>query len=983
MRKYRNKILLAIALAFVFVAMLGITSFALKGEEISITYGSSTGISGSFSSTSTIGGKAITLPKGDTEEGYSFYWITPDGGAYAGGSTVAFYESVSLTPIIVYDVSTAEELYEYCNAFDDSAFASLTKTQLESESITKRFIYIRLLEDIKLTKALQLETSVGSYLNIVLNGQTLTIDKSLDGALGGANFGTRLYGNGTVKYEGTGALACLDSKSAIDAKNELLIGANVYVDAPNATLGKDENDFASSARPMVDIYGTVSCKTILEISNPANRAPVVNIHSPAFLTIYGNTIVSAKNEDGTGNKFVVSIDGGTIVSKAEGISFFAETNATYRITGGSFTFPKSNANDFTLLKSYVDGKASSKLSSDYTTAFSKTCADHKFELVDTYEANCQHGTQEVYRCTTCKTLHYITKDIRTSHDFASIEPTTNQATPTKMGELIKHCAYCGCQDYTFIPYNPMEDDITIKVTTDEGEKTITAKVKDLFEIDDNYVIKGIKSFGDYEASQVIEMTIPAGIKGINISTENSTFKKLIFGSEADIEVVSLAKFTGLESIEISNASHVRFLANCAPNSLVSIKSTKVGAKVSFYDNAFNGKENLKELTFTGLCEYSFGTTSFKGTGITRLELSDNATITFTGDNAFQGSKLEYLYVGRGIKAIDKKPFASANQLQKIVFMDVTSLSDGDFSGVKDGCVVYHHASKLTLGANTFEKCKNIVVYTTADITAGFKDATFTIIKNVKHAYKADEKKATCIENGYIKYVNLDCPCGANEGTEANVYKNVYTSGKPTETYDYKNRTFPKIAHVPSDVPVIRYFDGYTKDGYYVKECVNCKEALTESATVCAPLIKSLGFSVCEDSDGGAMTVKYVLNADILKEFSNSLGADFECGTVVAVREALGDEKPLNDDGSARNGVIKINTTKQSYASLLLKVSSLNEVQKNFSFIMCTYVIENGEISYIQDNEIVKNPSGVSYKEVKELADFMEMIQTPVPASDEE
>ena len=51
--------------------------------------------------------------------------------------------------------------------------------------------------------------------------------------------------------------------------------------------------------------------------------------------------------------------------------------------------------------------------------------------------------------------------------------------------------------------------------------------------------------------------------------------------------------------------------------------------------------------------------------------------------------------------------------------------------------------------------------------------------------------------------------------------------------------------------------------------------------------------------------------------------------------------------------------------------------------MCTYVIENGEISYIQDNEIVKNPSGVSYKEVKELADFMEMIQTPVPASDEE
>ncbi|MBQ8546245.1 MAG: leucine-rich repeat protein [Clostridia bacterium] len=982
MRKYKNKIVLALAFVLLFAAMLATSAFALKGEEISITYATATGIDHSYPSSSTNGGNAVELPKGTTDEGYSYHWVAPDGSAYVGGSSVVFYESVTLTPVIAYDISSAEALYEYARSFSDSHLTSDDLKKMPENGIT-----VRLLDDITLTQAIELNTTLGAYMNIIMNGQTLTVDKSLSGALGGERFGTRFYGTGTVKYEGTGALVRLDSHTTGGASNILVVGANVKIDAPNATLGKDTKEGYFSGYPMINIYGTVNCKTILEVANSVNRKPTINIQSPAFVTLNGDIAVSAKDSEGAGNAFSITVNGGTIVAKSSN-SFFSVADAKYTLKGGSFKF--SYAQDFTSTKEHMGSgcKAAYRLSTSYLTVFSSQCADHKFELADTYAASCQHETQSVYRCTTCKTLVYFTDGDRVAHVFDSSKETKKNPTPTTLGNIVKRCSNCACEDYTFFSYDPMGDNVSVKVDTGDGAtKSETVKVENLFEIDSNYVINGIKDFGDYKASQVVEIIIPAGIKGINIKTDNSTLKKLVFDTGVDIEIISLAKLTGLTSIEIMDVKHVRFFANCAPDSLESIKSEKVGAKVSFLDNAFNGKANLKELVLSGLSEYVFGTTSFKATGITRLELKDNAKLTFTGESAFHSSKLEYLYVGRGITSLDKKPFDSTYYMQKIVFMDLTTLSDGDFSNMNqgaNGCVVYHHASKLTLGATTFAKSHGIKLYTTAEVTAGFAECTsFTIIQNVKHAYVKEEKKPTCYEVGYTKYTNDDCPCGVNDGTATEVYENVYTNGTPSKnSYDFTNQTYPKTSHTESENPVIKYLDGYTKNGYYVKECVVCKEALTGSAKTCAPLVKSLGFSVCEYSDGGSMSVKYVLNADIMSEFSKSIGSEFECGTVFAIREALDDETPLNDDGSAKDGVIKINTTSKKYASLTTKVTGLNDKQKSISFIMCTYIIENGEISYIQDNEIVKNPSGVSYKEVKELADFIEMMQTPIDATDE-
>lgn len=979
MRINKKKLLFVLAFAFLFAVLFATSAFALKDEAITVTYNTSVGLNHSYGTVNAKGGVAFNLEKaGDfpedktAEMGYSYIWVSADGQAYEAGSKVVFYESTTLTPVLAYNVSSFEELVDYCTKFNDSHLTTDDFKNMPENGIT-----VRLLEDITITKPLEHKTTLGAVMNIVLNGQTLTIGKDLDGALGGERFGTRLYGTGTVKYEGTKSLVRLNSHSENGYFNVLQVGAGVYVDAPNATLAKDSSSNFSSGYPEVSIYGTVNCKNVLEVTGDSNRTASIRIYSPAFLTLNGELLVKGSTQ----NTASVMIYGGTIVTTNSGVSFIKEENS-YSVSGGSLLFAK--ASDYADIKSYLYSgcKSYTKWSANgktYTTILKSACnSANKFTSAK-YDANCAHATQEVYKCGTCSTVHYISYGIpKATHTFDSEVKTINP-TPTSRGMMIKICTACACADYEFFMFDPGDEIVQILVVVNGEKKALNVKVKDLFNIDSNHVITGIKDFTldktTYTSSQVEEIIIPAGIKGLNISSENSALKKLVFDAQVDLEVVSIAKLTALETIELRSVTHVKFLANCAPNSLKLIKSDKTKSKITFSDNAFSGKTNLQELILCGLSEYVFGASSFKGTGIKNLSLVDNSTCRFIGEGAFAEAKVETLYIGRGIKTIDKKTFTSMPDLDKIILMDITSLVDGEFSSVKDGCAVYHHSSSLSLGEKTFEKNNNITVYTKAEIIKGFSESTYTIIKNVKHAYDENYKAPTCTELGYYKYTT-NCPCGENDGTKTTVYKNKYTSETGETGKDYTDKSINTIAHNPSVGTVIRYSNGYTKSGTYAKECTMCKELIASTAKTCDPLVRSVGYSVCEDSSGdGSMTVRYVLNVEVFKEYSNTYGNKFEYGTIFAAKKMLGDKTPLKSGGTAESGVYKIKANASNgIASYTLKVANLKDLQKELEFIMCVYIIEEGKISYIQDNEIVNNPSGVSYKEVKELADYNDMMR---------
>ena len=978
MHKYKLKLLLFATLVCTFLLALATTAFCLQGDSITISYSSAPGVDASFpASVTATGGDTITLPNADAPDGYSLVWTSTDGKSFAGGSKVVFYDETKLKAFYAYDIETADDFYDICRRFDDSKYIGLTKTQLESEPEHERFINVRLVKDITLTKAVELHSNVGSNVNIILNGYKLTIDKNLDMAIGGTCFGVNIYGSGTIYYEGTGAIIRLDSSNTTGAEgNKLFIGASAYVNAPNATLAKDTKGEIQVGNPIVQIYGIVNCKSILNITDSTNRAPIINIYARAFLTLNGPIAV------GEGNTININIIDGTIQTTNNNTSFFDGSNLKFTITGGSFKFAYSDNNALSEMFKDANSKYTVyyKLAADgttYTTVFPNSCAKaHKYEQIGKYDADCSHANEFIYKCSTCSLIRYVSFGTPIDHKIDSAQTTTQNATPTSKGEIVQRCSNCGCAQYTFLDYDPRKDSTNVIIDLGEGRTTtVTALVEEIFDIDSDYNIKGIKKIGDYALDKIIAVLVPAGVKSINISTDNASLKTIILGDGLDIEIKSVAKLSALEVIEIEKVARAIFKENCAPNSLKAIKTTKDGARVIFDDNAFLGKASLETLKMTKGSDYTFGTNSFKGTGIKKLELKENITYNFSGESAFAESKIEYLYIGTGITSLEKKQFDSIATLNKIVLMSVIKLADGEFSNIASNSVVYHHASSLSMGSKTFSGSNGITLYTTAVITSGFENTTFTIMKNIKHAYMVDEKAASCTETGYKVYKVKDCPCGKNESAKVEVYKNAYTNAQASETIQYLDERYPMKDHIPSSTAVIKYLNGFTKEGSYVKVCQMCKNALTDSAEACAPMIVSLGFSICEESDGdGAMVVKYIFDTNVLEEYKATVDGKFEYGIVFGARvEGALEENttPLNSSGVANTGAVKLNGyyLLKGYAGFQMKIGNINEAQERISFVMAAYVIEGNNITYVQENEIISNPSGVTYKELKELFEY--------------
>ena len=85
MRKYKTKIFLTLAFVCLFAMALVTTALC---ADITIYFETATGITDSFSSVTVAAGESVTLPKGNTPDGYSYVCVSTDGKSYSGGSKV-------------------------------------------------------------------------------------------------------------------------------------------------------------------------------------------------------------------------------------------------------------------------------------------------------------------------------------------------------------------------------------------------------------------------------------------------------------------------------------------------------------------------------------------------------------------------------------------------------------------------------------------------------------------------------------------------------------------------------------------------------------------------------------------------------------------------------------------------------------------------------------------------------------------------------
>ena len=976
MLKAKGKIILTLLLTVIFGVMLVTMVSALEGDSITIQFYNQNGnaVDKTINSNGIVegeitikGGQSVKLPTKNVTAGSSFNWRTEDGRAWEGGSTVTFYEDATLFPVTAIDVSTAEEMHTYM----------------------PKGSTVRLLNDI------YLETKPGfpwpGTCTILMNGKTLELNSSLGTAWGGQRAGTFFYGVGRVKYTGTGTFMNMNGHGWGGDSCRLFVGSGVTIEAPNAVLTHDSDGSYVQGYPYVQIYGKVDCKVVMNLGNAGNRNPRIEIYDGAQLNVSGQLIKHST----AGNTVHVNVLGGTITNTGSG--FFADGTASFSIEGGVFNF--SSSDDVSNLVQLVDiayykiidVQDSNGKTYKAVVPLNTQCSNHTYTLHSTYEACCSSCKKDNFVCLDCKNSFQISTGSNGDHKYAETPFGHKDPTKTSVGWDKYLCTECASINLTYLYYDPTNDTVDIVVKTDAGEKSVSVKIKDVYILDANHSVLGVKDFGEYKATDIVGIYIPLGLGKVNITTSNSnaSVKKITFGTGLIAEVASLKGLTGLENIVIENVSELIFAKSCAPNTIKSIKSNISGAKVEFGETAFAENANLTELILSTNSNYTFYKQSFKNTGIKSLELPDGSSVTFKGEQAFYGTKIEYLYVGKGITKIENKPFDNVYYLKKVVLMDVTSLSDNDFSYMckNDSAsipVVYHHAKSLSMGGNTFKQCNGIIFYTQAEITTGFSGCTaktvggvsypsYTIHYGITHSYDRIEKDATCTADGSVKYVVSDCPCQVSAGASHKVFKSVYTNNSTYTIEDYTDKVKEMLPHDLTSLGAIKYTNGFTRKGFYTYECSMCHGSIDEDTASCPPLLICYGYSVSENNGLGSISVKYVVNEEALKQYENANGITVEYGTVVASKKALNGESPLDNSGNAKAGVYKVKTSTNGYTTNTIKLTNIGDANKKVSYVMSLYIKEGNSVLYVQDTETVKNPSGVSYKEIKELADYYESL----------
>ncbi len=921
-----------------------------------------------------IAGTTMILPSdSNLPVGQTTCWYSNEGQGWSAGKKITFDMKTSIRKVTATDVS------------DEDAF----KQVISAGGST-----IRLLSNLTFDATVWIKDATEH--RIFMNGYTITFtdtqNKKYGYMLDSHRTALNLYGVGTIKSDLSNTFMCMRGHGTWGDNNRLFIGKNITIDMPNATVGLDyDQGFNNGGYPMVNIYGNVTAKTVVAVTHSNARTSTINIYDGALLNLNGPLTNLAGS-----NVAKINVYGGTI-NVNEGGVFFKDSLHAYRIEGGSFSF--ANANDYDTLKkkvntnSYQIIEVNAKILTDndsgepvenevkYHIVLAKNGCTHEISYVGRIDATCQEMCFEHYKCTkdgceaSVKIEHYKFAEHDKVYAYNKLPTATD-----RLGFELYNCKVCGSELYDYDIYNPVNDEIEI-IVNGETKKVKVGQIFNFIETDKTVTIVGILAPDGYSIENITCVYVPNTITHIDITEENKSVKTIVFNNGANTIVKSLAKLSVLEVIDIKSA-YVDFWQSCAPDSIKEILSDVSGASVKFRESSFGKKPNLNKLTTSKGSSYTFYKRCFEEAKIERLEFVDGSSVSFAGEQAFYNNSIKYLYVGKGITTLNNKPFDTSKKMEKIILMDVTSIgSEYTFSNMNEASkltIVYIHTKSIGMPNNTFYNCDGIIIYTTAEITNGnaFSECGKRIIGSQEYpayqihygiCHEYEEVEITtdkpCLSPAGVTYVTT-CPCGVSTSI---IYKHFVSNTTNSSNYTSVNIATiyeDLVPHTLTDIVDIMYPNGYASTGVMLKKCSVCQGAYEDEGIVVEPLVICHGYSTTLNNNYGMM-VRYTFNYEIIEELKR-LDSKFEYGMVVASRDALGDATPLDALGSKNPNALKYNLA--GYTGSEFKLYGIaNYLETNF--VMCAYIIDGATVYYVQENETVSNPSGISYDELSSIIEL--------------
>ena len=335
----------------------------------------------------------------------------------------------------------------------------------------------------------------------------------------------------------------------------------------------------------------------------------------------------------------------------------------------------------------------------------------------------------------------------------------------------------------------------------------------------------------------------------------------------------------------------------------------------------------------------------------------NTVKTIPG-NAFQGcTSVEYIILGASIEEINTQAFLYAgnnsgkNCLKLYVSDSLSSIvnqyGDGPLQGSHSVVVLYYTGTLTDVGMQQ--------MITGTGIKKGASKWEF-----VDASAEGFDKNATYEKNTIIYNYNK---CDAFYGGVHNVVE----INECQIACEVCQRT--ELKENPVHINVLdkkMTGTGYFGDITVSEACKNCGKV--ERSEAISPMFVSIGYSACTFADGYSMTQGYKVDKKAIESYK-AYFPNLEFGVLATVnKQTNGEEQTVIAPTLDSEDVYSSNLSNLNHDYFDIKVVGIKEANKDALVVFCAYVLDDGELLYLDNGALCNEIMGISYNGVVALSE---------------
>ena len=432
----------------------------------------------------------------------------------------------------------------------------------------------------------------------------------------------------------------------------------------------------------------------------------------------------------------------------------------------------------------------------------------------------------------------------------------------------------------------------------------------------------------------------AGIEGEVVIPEGcTTIGQYAFG---DTKVEKVVLPSTLESL----GAHIFY--NCDSITEVYSKSTKIGDQMFYMCD--NVKTVILENTVT-IGKQAFNNPNGGTTKISTLVLPEG--LTSIGEYAFTRCELTEVITPSTLESMGQHVFQGCKQLTKAVILG-SCMGKGMFQDCSNMKVLVL-TERITTMAN---QCIGSV---SSSFTTFYTGTDYERIRELGVATGADRfstsKTTYCTYEDYAAgnyATNKACLFVYDANVCDAAFEGVHTQPKDDGdcttalvcAYCAEHVFREAKTHIESERIT---YESLTGKGEYYFGCTN-EGCTLGKITETEALFTCLGYSASEIGTGG-IVVGYLVNGAAVAEYERVIGLSIELGVFAVSKDKLGANDVFSADGTAADGVIKVNMTAQMPTAIEMKVVGFNDDNRDYKLAMGVYFAEkdgeSAEYTYLQ------------------------------------